>query len=127
MESTGLPLYYFMPDCNFSFLDKLPSINWCDFLMQRSHSLFESAVAFSILIQKATDNRGIGTMPSLSISSAKFSSVHFKPVLNAPSMRVPQNIFFPIEKHRSVPYFISSVAYGRERHSCLSTSMVIAN
>ena len=56
----------------------------------------------------------MGTIPGRSVNSAKSVSVHFIPVLNGPSNLVPQKIFLPIEKHKSVPYLTSSVANGIE-------------
>ena len=89
------------------------------------HSSAVSASCFSTLIQYVVESRGIGTIPCLSIKSPKSDSSHFIPVLNGPSIRVPQKILFPIEKHKSVPYFMSSVVCGHEMQIFLKSSIVI--
>ena len=83
------------------------------------------ALLFSILIQYVVESLGIGTIPARSVNSAKSESLHLIPVLNGPSSRVPQKIFLPMEKHRSVPYLMSSVANGIERQISRNCSIVI--
>lgn len=96
-----------------------------DFFIYCFHSRVLSAVSFSIRIQYVVESLGMGTIPSLSIKSAKSDALHFIPVLKAPSIRVPQNIFFPMEKHKSVPYFMSSVTCGHDMQIVLMSSIVI--
>ena len=93
--------------------------------MYNFHSCAVRAVAFSILIHPVVESRGIGTIPSLSTKSAKSDSLHFIPVLKGPSALVPQKILLPIEKHKSVPYFMSSVAWGNEIQIFRKSSSVI--